>query len=128
MQSSSFYFHFDADSLLFAAGIRRFKPELLETYRDAIRSEKKRAALHGILEALREKGYRLPEPRYKRYPRGFNAAMPHAYLALYDGMYAYTERRPDETLFTEALPTAAYEIYEEMFALQQWVYDMTLEA
>jgi uncharacterized protein (TIGR02453 family) len=128
MQSASFYFHFDAETLFFAAGIRRFKPELLAVYRDTIRDEKSRASLHAILETLRAKGYDLPQPRYKRYPRGFHAGMPHAYLALFDSMYAYTERTPDRAFFTEALPAMAYDIYEEMYALQQWVYDMTRNA
>ena len=128
MQSSYFYLHFDPDTLLFAAGMRRFKPEMLAAYRDYIRNEEHRASLHKILETLKEHGYSLPEPRYKRYPRGFNADMPHAYLALFDAMYAYTTRRPEKAFFSAELPVMAYDIFEGMFALQQWVYEMTLTA
>jgi uncharacterized protein (TIGR02453 family) len=126
MQSSYFYMHFDADSLLFASGMRRFKPEMLATYRDYIKDDKNREALHNILEALKAKGYQLPEQRYVRYPRGFNAEMPHAYLSLFNCMYAFTTQKAEKEFFTEALPAKAYDIYEDMFDLQQWVYEMTL--
>ena len=126
MQSSYFYMHFEPDTLLFAAGMRRFKPEMLAAYRDTIKNERRREALHDILEGLKARGYSLPEPRYKRYPRGFTAEMPYAYLALFDAMYAYTTRPADGAFFTEALPVMAYDIFEGMFELQQWVYEMTL--
>ncbi len=126
MESSSFYMQFDAERLLFAAGMRRFKPEMLAAYRDAIRDDTRREALHRILEILKAAGYRLPEPRYRRYPKGFDASMPHAYLALFDAMYAYTFRELDATFFSAGLPDAAYHIFEPLLELQQWVYEMTL--
>ncbi len=121
MQSSYYYMHFDADTLFFAAGMRRFKPPMLAAYRDYIKNEQHREALHRILETLKVNGYQIPEMRYKRYPRGFNAEMPHAYLSLFDSMYAFTTRKPDKAFFNDQLPVMAYDIYEEMFALQQWV-------
>jgi uncharacterized protein (TIGR02453 family) len=126
MASSSFYMHFDAQTLFFAVGIRKFKPEMLAAYRDYIKEAKHRESLHMILETLKSKGYRLPEPRYKRYPKGFNADIPHACLSLFDAMYAYTVMKPEKAFFTADLPMMAYTIYEELFDLQQWVYEMTL--
>ena len=126
MQSSYFYMHFDADTLLFAAGMRRFKPPMLATYRDYLKKERHRESLHAILENLKARGYALPEPRYKRYPRGFNAEISHAYLALFDAMYAFTRRPAEGAFFTGELPAVAYDIFEGMFELQQWVYEMTL--
>lgn len=128
MQSSYFYMHFNTETVLFAAGMRRFKPFMLAAYRDYLKSAGRRESLHAILEALKAKGYSLPEPRYKRYPRGFNADMPHAYLSLFDCMYAYTTRRPENEFFTERLPVVAYDLYEDMLDLQQWMYEMTLTA
>lgn len=126
MYSSSFYMQFDPDTLMFAAGIRRFKKETLDAYRDYIKSRKNRETLHGILQEVQAKGYTLPQPRYKRYPRGFDATMPYAYLALFDSMYAYKTAMPEKSFFTAELPLSAYKVYEDLFDLQQWVYEMTL--
>lgn len=127
MQSSAFYLHFDPRELLVAVGLRRFKPSMLAAYRAYIKDEKRRTELHAILAALLAKGYRLPERRYKRYPAGFNAAMPHAELVLYDCMYAYTQS--DAALIaTPTLIDTLYTHYEAMLPLQQWVYEMTLSA
>lgn len=126
MYSSSFYMQFDPEALMFAVGIRKFKKETLDAYRDYIKSPKNRNTLHDILEAIKAKGYSLPLPRYKRHPRGFDPSAPHAYLALYDCMYAYKTVPPEKSFFTEELPLAAYAVYEELFDLQQWVYELTL--
>jgi len=127
MQSSAFYMHFDAKHMMIAAGIRRFKPALLAAYRKYIASEKQRAALNGILVSLEAKGYKMPDRRYKRYPEGFDAAMPYAELSLFDAMYAYTEA--DASLITDkGLIDTLYMHFEAMLPLQQWVYEMTLTA
>ncbi len=128
MQSASFYMHFTPDTLLFAAGIYRFKPAMRDAYREYLRDDRNRAALHAVFEGLRGAGYTLPEPGYKRYPRGFHAGMPHAYLSLYDAVYATKRMAPEGVFFTDALPAAAYDIYEGMFDLQQWVYGMVATA
>lgn len=125
MQSSAFYMHFDAREVMIATGIRRFKPALLCAYRSEIRSERRRRELQTILETLQTKGYRLPQRRYKRYPKGFDASVPLAELSLFDCMYAYTETAA--TLITkETLIETLYAHYEAMLPLQQWVYEMTL--
>jgi uncharacterized protein (TIGR02453 family) len=127
MECSAFYMHFDARQMLIAAGLRRFKPPMLAHYRAYLRSEARREELHRILAALEAQGYRLPAPRYKRYPKGFVASMPFAALSLYDAMYVSTEA--DAALTGEtALIDALYAHFEAMLPLQQWVYEMTLSA
>ena len=128
MQSSSFYMHYEPHEIFVAAGIRNFKPPLLSTYREYIQSEEKRTGLHSILEALKAKGYSIPEPHYKRYPSGFDAEGPHAYLALYRAIYAYTTFKPDKAFHSEAIIDKNFKIYEDMLDLQQWVYELTLYA
>ncbi len=125
MSSSAFYLQFDPKALMLAVGIRSFKKELLDAYREYIKNDERRRELHAILEDVKARGYRLPEPRYKRYPRGFDKTMEHAYLSLYDGMYAFAILLP-EALFSEAFVHQAYDVYEALFALHQWVYEMTL--
>ncbi|MEA3418816.1 MAG: DUF2461 domain-containing protein [Campylobacterota bacterium] len=126
MQSSSFYMHYDAKEVFVAAGIRNFKPPLLSTYREYIQNKEKRAELHTILEVLRAKGYSIPEPHYKRYPLGFDANEPYAYLALYRAMYAYTAFKPDKAFHSEAIIDKNFKIYEDMLDLHEWIYELTL--
>ena len=126
MQSSSFYMHYDPQEVFVATGIRNFKPTLLATYREYIQNEERRTALHNILEDLKAKGYLLPEPKYKRMPRGCDAEDSNSYLYLMGAMYAYTTFAPDETFHSEAIIDKNFKIYEEMLPLQQWVYELTL--
>ncbi len=125
MQSSSFYLHFDPDTIFLAAGIRGFSPESLKLYRNYIKVEKHRISLIKILEVLEKKGYQRPEPKYKRLPSGFDKEMMYCELSLYASMYVYKEVRHPKAFFTTDLCDWAYDIYEDMLPLQQWVYEMT---
>jgi len=126
MQSSSFYMHYDPFEIFVAVGIRNFKPELLTTYREYIKNDAKREALHNILETLQAKGYSIPEPKYKRYPLGFDKDDKHAYLYRYASMYAFKTFEPDETFHSDTLIDRNFKVYEEMLDLHQWVYELTL--
>lgn len=126
MQSASFYMHYDSREVFVATGIRNFKPPLLATYREYIQNPTRRAELHQILDSLKAKGYQLPEPAYKRYPRGFNKDDSHAYLSLYRSMYAFTTFAPDEVFQSEKIINKNFKIYEDMMELQEWVYALTL--
>jgi len=124
MQSSSFYLHFDDKSIFFAVGIRGFSPEMRACYREYILDDTKREALHLIYENLAKKGYKIAPQKYKRMPKAFEKKL-HNYLALMDGAFSYVESNALELLQSEAIIHKAYEIYEDMFELQQWVYQMT---
>ncbi len=125
MQSSSFYMHYDPFEIFVATGIRNFKAPLLATYREYIKNDAKREALHNILEELKNKRYSIPEPQYKRYPLGLDKDDRYAYLYLYGAMYAYTTFPPDETFHSESIIDKNFKIYEDMLDLQQWVYELT---
>lgn len=125
MQSSAFYMHYDPFEIFVATGIRRFKPPLLSTYREYIKNDVKRENLHHILETLKQKGYSIPEPQFKRYPEGLDQNDTYAYLYLYGAMYAYTTFPPDETFHSDAIIERNFKIYEDMFDLHQWVYELT---
>ena len=126
MQSSSFYMHYDPQEIFVAAGIRNFKPTLLATYREYIQNEERRTALHLILEALKAKGYHIPDAKYKRMPRDCDAKDSNSYLYLMGAMYAYTTFAPDDSFHSETIIDKNFKIYEEMLPLQQWVYELTL--
>lgn len=126
MQSSSFYMHYDPQKIFVATGIRNFKPTLLATYREYIQNEERRTELHNILETLKSKGYKIPEAKYKRMPRDCDATDSHSYLYLMGAMYAYSTFPPDEVFHSEAIIERNFKVYEEMFALHQWIYELTL--
>jgi len=126
MQSSYFYMHYESDTVLWAGGVRWFKPPLLRAYRDYIKSPQRRAELHQILTTLRSKGYSIPEPHYQRYPAGFSADMTHAYLALHNSMFAYTTAKTGRTFHSKRIVDKSFSIFEDMLELQQWVYELTL--
>ena len=127
MQSSSFYMHYDPFEVFVAVGIRNFKPPLLASYREYIKNDTKRAELHQIFEHLKEKGYSIGEPKYKRFPRGFEdfEDRAFAYLAKYGSIYAYSAFKPTKTFHSSKIITKNFKIYEDMYDLHQWVYAFT---
>jgi uncharacterized protein (TIGR02453 family) len=128
MQSSSFYMHYDPYEVFVAAGIRNFKPPLLKSYRAYIQNEARRRELHAIFENMKAEGFLLPEPKYKRMPRGCSADDSHSYLYLMGAVYAYTTFPPDKTFHSEAIIEKNFKTYEAMLPLQQWVYALTCYA
>jgi uncharacterized protein (TIGR02453 family) len=126
MQSSSFYMHFSPAEIFFAVGIRGFSRDTLSAYREYIKDESHAYELDKILKDIKSKGYKIPEPKYKRVPREFDDDYIFRDLARYDAIYAYKEIAPNDILFSEKLVDYAYDIYEDLLPLQQWVYEMTL--
>lgn len=76
-----------------------------------------RSELQAILDALVLKGCSLPEKRYKRLPKGFDASMPFVELAQYDCMYVYTEVVA-KLLTEKRVIDELYTHFEAMLALQ----------
>ena len=126
MQSSSFYMHFNKDEYFIASGIRNFKPPMLKTFKEYIKEEKHREELHNILEDLKQKGYSLPEYKFKRLPQGFSKNDKYIELALYGAMYSYKTFPIDDVFYKFEVATRAFEIYDDMKDLQKWVYEMIL--
>jgi len=125
MQSASFYMHYDPFEVFVATGIRNFKAPLLSVYREYIKNDAKRETLHHILEELKNKGYSIPEPKYKRYPLGMNKEDKYATLYLYGAMYAFKTFEPDSTFHSEAIIDHNFKVYEDMLDLHLWVYELT---
>jgi uncharacterized protein (TIGR02453 family) len=126
MQSSAFYMHFSPDELYVAVGVRWFEKPMLDAFRKYIKNEAKRVELERILAEIRAKGYTHLEKGFKRYPKGFSADMPSADLALYKGMATYKILNPNLIYNGEELINTLYKIYEDMLALQQYMYEVSL--
>ena len=126
-QSSNFYTRVTPEECVIGAGIRRFDPILLATYRDYISDLDKADELYRILQACRNKGYKVIEPSYKRLPKGFDRTYPYPELALLNGMVVNKKFSPDEAhYYSTAFIDQCFAIYDELFELQQWLYEMTL--
>jgi len=125
MQSSCFYLHFSPKELLIASGIRTFDPDLLAAYREYIKVDKNREELHEILEVLRESGYVVSEPEYKRLPRGFDKEMSLEYLARMKALAVFHTLKASTIASKQFIPEL-YRHYEQFLPLQQWMYAMTL--
>ena len=125
MQSSCFYLHFSPKELLLASGIRTFDPDLLSAYRDYIKVDEHREGLHNILEDLRDKGYIIEEPGYKRLPKTFDKTITHEYLAKMKAVAVFHSIKAS-TISNKQLIPELYKHYEQFLPLQQWLYEMTL--
>lgn len=124
--SSNFYTRFTPESYVIGAGIRLFHPNILSAYRDYIKNVKHAESLNKILSELKKKNYNISEPFYKRLPRGFDAHFNYPELAKFNRLVVNKKFEPDTTFFSEALIHRCYDIYEELYPLQQWLYEMTL--
>ncbi len=125
LQSSSFYMHFDKNELQAYVGVRWFEKPMLDAYRAFLQDETNRTRLAGVLEEINAKGYETIKPAYKRYPRGFDATMEHAHLALYKGMATYKTFRSTLVCDGEKLIDTLYGVYEDMLSLQRLVYEIS---
>ena len=126
LQSSSFYMHFDKSELFAAVGVRWFEKPMLDAYREFIKDEHNRERLAHILDEITSKGYSVIDKGYKRYPRGFDATISYADLALYKGMATYKTLPSSLVTQGEELIDTLFKIYEDMLPLQQIVYEISL--
>ena len=125
--SSNFYTRFTPETCVIGAGIRLFHPEILSAYRTYIKDIKKAVLLTGILRTLKKKGYEISDAHYKRLPRGFKSDYPFVELARFNRLVVNKKLPPDEVFYSPQLVHRCYSIYEELFELQQWLYEMTLQ-
>ena len=125
MQSSCFYLHFSPQELLIASGIRTFDSDLLAAYREYIKVDAHRESLDTILNALKEKGYRVEEPQYKRLPKGFDKEISLEYLTRMKAVAVF-HSLPASTISKKSFIPELFKHYETFLPLQQWLFEMTL--
>ena len=126
MQSASFYMQYTSSEVLLASGIRTFKKDLLQAYREYIKIEKNAQELDSILKDLSCKGIKISPTYYKRYPLGFKKEDDLAYLSLYNCLFAYKTHKPNKTFFSKKIITSNYKFYEECLPLHNWLYELSL--
>ncbi len=126
MQSASYYFFFNTQMYYIATGIRTFKPPLLKAYRKYIQNKTNAMNLHNILEDIKQKGYQLPEPKYKRLPQGFKEEDEYSYLSKYNAIFGFQTYEIDDTFYKEEIVEKAFQVFQDMDELRQWLYELTL--
>ncbi len=126
MQSASYYIFYNTQEYFIATGIRIFKPPLLKAYRKYIQNKTNAMNLHNILEDIKQKGYKLPEPKYKRLPQGFKEEDVHSYLSKYNAIFGFQTYELDDIFYSEEIVDKAFKVYQDMDDLRQWLYELTL--
>ena len=129
MQSTSYYFFYNIEQYYIATGIRTFKPPLLKAYRKYIQNKTNAKNLHQILEDIKQKGYQLPEPKYKRLPQGFKEGDEYSYLSKYNaifGFQTYPLHEINDDFYSEKIVDKAFRVFQDMDNLREWLYQLTL--
>lgn len=126
MSSSTFYFFYNSNYYHIASGMRSFKPPVLKAYRKYIQDEKNAKKLDEILKTLKNKGFNLSEPKYKRVPKDFPKDYKYPHLTLYGTLSASKEYKIDDKFFTLEIVDFAFSIFQELEELQKWLYEMCL--
>jgi len=124
-QLSAFYLHFSAHEVFHAVGIRAFTDVSRAAYREFIKNDKNREVLHEIFEVLKREGFETSPAHYKRIPKGFEN-LSHNYLALNSSVFAFTQTQNISILYSSDIIDYSFKVYESMYELQKWVYEMTL--
>jgi uncharacterized protein (TIGR02453 family) len=126
MQSASYYIFYNTHQYFIATGIRTFKPPLLKAYRKYIQNKTNAMNLHNILEDIKQKGYQLPESKYKRLPQGFKEEDEYSYLSKYNAIFGFQTYELDDIFYSEEIVNKAFKVYQDMDELRQWLYELTL--
>jgi uncharacterized protein (TIGR02453 family) len=122
MENPGYYLVIEPSGGSVYAGMYRFPRPFLEAYREAVIDEKLGSELEGALAAVREAGeYEIGGERYKRVPRGYDAAHERVELLLYKGLYAEAPRIGREALLNPGLVDVCLERCRNMLPLQRWL-------
>ncbi|MCP4218287.1 MAG: DUF2461 domain-containing protein [bacterium] len=121
VECPGFYFHLEPSKLMMAGGLVNLPKHMMEPYREAVADPDKGKALPGILEALKEKNYKIGRSHYKRVPRGYDPDHPNKELLKYNGLYASMEEEIPDLLYSAELVDYCFQRFQEMLPLHQWL-------
>jgi uncharacterized protein (TIGR02453 family) len=122
MENPGFYLVIEPNGGTTYAGMYRFPKPFLEAYREAVMDEELGSDLERVLAALSEAGeYQIGGERYKRVPRGYDAAHERVDLLLYKGLYAEAPGIGREVLMSPELVDVSLEHCRNMAPLHRWL-------
>ncbi len=121
-EHAGFYFRIAPETFGWAAGHFGFDGPRLAAYRKAVADPKAGKALRQAIEKVRKAGpYELPEPHYKRVPRGFDPEHPNADLLRHQGISLHAETRPPKALFGPEAVAFCIDRMKELLPIPAWV-------
>jgi len=124
---SGLYLRLTPDFVAIGAGANHLRRETLARYRAAVAAARPGAALAGIVAAVEDAGWDLGEPRLRRVPPDWRAAVDgdeaRARLARRDALFA--ARREPAALATDAkrLVPACVEAWTQLAPLHRWLVE-----
>lgn len=126
MECSGFYFHLEPPNLVLGAGIHCFSPRLTDAYRIAASHPASGPALAESVATLTAKpGYNIGGKHYKRLPRGYQAVGMTADLLLHNGLFASSEGRIPDELYSADILDYCISRFREMVPVHKWLVAMT---
>jgi uncharacterized protein (TIGR02453 family) len=122
MENPGYFLRIEPDGGSVYAGMYRFPKPFLEAYREAVVDEALGKELEEALAALRGAGdYEIGGERYKRVPRGYDAAHERVELLLYKGLHAEAPHVEREVLITPELVDVCLAHCRNMAPLHRWL-------
>ncbi len=117
-----FYLRITSDNLEMAAGKLGLDSAELATFREQVVDPKAGKALRQAIEKVRKAGpYDLPDPHYKRIPRGFDADHANADLLLHRGIFLRTQQPHPAALFDKRAVPFVVDRFKEMHPIPKWI-------
>ncbi len=125
LESPSFYFQLDSDSILIGCGMYQFNKEQLEAYRQALMDDKTgKALIKAINGGIRSDEFEIGGKHYKNVPRGFDKDHLYSDYLKHNSLYfSYTSPIPKE-FGSEGLAEWVMDVYRDMMPLHAWLVDV----
>ncbi|UCE66631.1 MAG: DUF2461 domain-containing protein [Candidatus Zixiibacteriota bacterium] len=125
MECSGFYFHFEGDKIIIAAGLYMFPKEHLAEYRDSVVHDRYGAELvKAIKNITKDKHYKIGGKSLKKVPRGLDPEHPNAEWLLYGGIFASIAMKIPKEFYSSKLIDLCYQHFKAMLPLHRWVVAM----
>ncbi len=121
-ESPGFFLRIAPEGLGLGAGQFHFDKDRLAAYRKAAADPKIGRSLRAAIEKVRKAGpYELPEPHYKRVPRGFDADGPNADLLRQAGLSLFAETKHPAALFRKDCTKFFLDRFRELRPIPDWI-------
>jgi len=126
MESPGFYFNLEPPDLMIGGGAYMFPDFMMSRFRRAAVDAKLGKELGKIVADIKA----LPEfyvggEHYKRVPAGYDAGHPNAELLKHNGLYAGSETKIPDELFSVRLLDYCFERFEKLLPLHKWLMKLT---
>jgi hypothetical protein len=101
-----------------------FPKDLLEIYRQSVVDNKRGLELQKAIKKVSKHGYQIGVKHYKKVPRGFDPNHSNAEYLLFSGLTAMIEKKVESDFYTKDILTNAFEHYQKMYPVHQWLYSI----